>query len=95
MLQRCPLSRNSILWKCLLSFDIIFSSKAFERFIHCVKSVRIRSFSGPFFPAFGLTTDTFHGVKKTLEIFGTENIAEKGQVLISLYGPAFGLKKGA
>ena len=26
-------------------------------FIHCVKSVRIRSFSGPYFPAFGLNTD--------------------------------------
>ena len=24
---------------------------------HCVKSVRIRSFSGPYFPAFGLNTD--------------------------------------
>ena len=24
---------------------------------HCVKSVRIRSYSGPYFPAFGLNTD--------------------------------------
>ena len=25
--------------------------------LHCVKSVRIRSFSGPYFPTFGLNTD--------------------------------------
>ena len=24
---------------------------------HCVKSVRIRSYSGPYFPAFGLNTE--------------------------------------
>ena len=28
--------------------------------LHCVKSVLIRRFSGPYFPAFGLNTDTFH-----------------------------------
>ena len=27
--------------------------------IHCVKSVRIRSFSGPYFPAFGLNTERY------------------------------------
>ena len=27
------------------------------RGIHCVKSVRIRSYSGPYFPAFGLNTE--------------------------------------
>ena len=27
--------------------------------IHCVKSVRIRSFSGPHFPAFGLNTERY------------------------------------
>ena len=26
---------------------------------HCVKSVRIRSFSGPYFPAFGLSTERY------------------------------------
>ena len=26
---------------------------------HCVKSVRIRSFSGPYFPAFGLNTERY------------------------------------
>ena len=30
--------------------------------IHCVKSVRIRSYSGPYFPAFGLNTERY-GVK--------------------------------
>ena len=27
--------------------------------IHCVKSVRIRSYSGPHFPAFGLSTERY------------------------------------
>ena len=27
--------------------------------LHCVKSVRIRSFSGPYFPAFGLNTERY------------------------------------
>ena len=26
---------------------------------HCVKSIRIRSFSGPYFPAFGLNTERY------------------------------------
>ena len=35
--------------------------------MYCVKSVRIRSYSGPYFPALGVTritpnTDTFHAV---------------------------------
>ena len=30
--------------------------KILERACHCVKSVRIRSYSGPHFPAFGLNT---------------------------------------
>ena len=29
--------------------------------MHCIKSVRIRSYSGPYFPAFGLNTER-HGV---------------------------------
>ena len=28
-------------------------------FLHCVKSVRIRGFSGPYFPAFGLNTERY------------------------------------
>ena len=28
-----------------------------EKKLHCVKSVRIRSYSGPHFPAFGLNTE--------------------------------------
>ena len=31
----------------------------FPFIIHCVKSVHIRSFSGPYFPAFGLNKDRF------------------------------------
>ena len=32
------------------------------KLMHCVKSVRIRIFSGLYLPAFGLNTDTFHAV---------------------------------
>ena len=30
-----------------------------QKNLHCVKSVRIRSFSGPFFPAFGLNMEGY------------------------------------
>ena len=30
-----------------------------ENGYHCVKSVHIRSFSGPYFPAFGLNTERY------------------------------------
>ena len=35
---------------------VLFESK-FEIAFHCMKSVCIRSFSGRYFPAFGLNTD--------------------------------------
>ena len=35
----------------------MFPSISNEKSSHCVKSVRIRSYSGPFFPTFGLNTD--------------------------------------
>ena len=34
--------------------------------IHCVKSVRIRSFSGPYFPKFGLNTERY-GVSQRIQ----------------------------
>ena len=42
-----------------------FNSKSIDVFIntdshsHCVKSVRIRIFAGPYFPVFGLNTETY------------------------------------
>ena len=38
---------------------------------HCIKCVRIRSYSGLYFPSFGLNTATFHEVKGTsvIELF--------------------------
>ena len=30
-----------------------------EKRLHCVKSVRVRSFSGPYFLAFGLNTEIY------------------------------------
>ena len=32
-------------------------SKIFDMVLHCVKHARIRSYSGPYFPAFRLNTD--------------------------------------
>ena len=34
-----------------------FQNGIIDKSIDCVKSVRIRSFSGPYFPAFGLNTE--------------------------------------
>ena len=31
----------------------------FEKTFHCLKSVRIRNYSGPYFPAFGLNTERY------------------------------------
>ena len=36
-----------------------FASVSICIYPHCVKSVRIRSFSGPYFPAFGLNTERY------------------------------------
>ena len=33
--------------------------KKIQSFTHCVKSVPIRNYSGPYFPAFGLNTEIF------------------------------------
>ena len=47
----------------LAAYNINTSLLAYLRFSvlirkqHCVKSVRIRSYSGPYFPTFGLNTD--------------------------------------
>ena len=30
-----------------------------QKLVHCVKSVRIQSYSGPYFPAFGLNTKRY------------------------------------
>ena len=43
-----------ISFKCL---SIKLVKPTFLEGEHCIKGVRIRSFSGPYFPAFGLTTD--------------------------------------
>ena len=50
------LLRSSILLKTVYNFLYIYTSC---RRKHCVKSVRIRSFSGPYFPAFGLSTERY------------------------------------
>ena len=70
-------------FKVEIPFKIIFSKKNDSQVseFHCIKSVRIWSYSGPHFPAFGLitpNTDTFHAVFKT----ATERHCEKP---LSLY----------
>ena len=36
---------------------LLFGTAKLNHAYHCVKSIRIRGFSGPYFPAFGLNTD--------------------------------------
>ena len=50
-LQQLPFQKRIFLRKA------IFSSTYFSREIRCVKSVPNRSFSSPYFPAFGLNTE--------------------------------------
>ena len=38
---------------------VYFKIKKVFRFFHCVKSVRIRNFTCPYFPAFGLNTESY------------------------------------
>ena len=40
-------------------FSLNFHYGFRKRISHCVKSVRIRSYSGPYFPAFGLNTERY------------------------------------
>ena len=43
-------------WKISMTLSIITYSLDLDEGFHCVKSVRIRSFFGPYFPAFWLNT---------------------------------------
>ena len=47
-----------------LRFSDIFREREHWSEIHCVKGVHIRSFSGPYFPAFGLNTERYYGPGK-------------------------------
>ena len=68
---------------------------------HYVKSVRIRSFSGPYFPAFGLNTDGVSlliqsecgknsGYRKTQK--NSEYGHYSGSAALSLHSPILGIK---
>ena len=46
-------------FKNLAAFAETFNKAKYSRGVHCVKGVRIRRFSGPYFPAFGLNTDRY------------------------------------
>ena len=43
----------------MLSFLFQHSHIVYTNYLQCVKSVRIRSYSGPYFPAFGLNTEIY------------------------------------
>ena len=49
-----------------ISQIIYFCSTMCRRIINCVKSVKIRNFSGPYFPAFGQNTET-HAVSLRIQ----------------------------
>ena len=49
----------SCLWSLSITLENIQKSQVFVDFSHCVKSVRIRSYSGPCFPTFGLNTERY------------------------------------
>ena len=46
-------------FKNLAAFAETFNKAKYSRGVHCVKGVRIRRFSSPYFPAFGLNTDRY------------------------------------
>ena len=41
------------------SFEVTFANRRMENWLHCVKSVRIQSFSCLYFPGFGLNTERY------------------------------------
>ena len=56
--------------------------KYFHHFLHCVKSVQIRSFSGPYFRVFGLDTAKY-GPEKT-PYLDTSRFAKSMIIVVSL-----------
>ena len=51
-----PRSWTNLHWNCLRYFCKLRK----VQIIHCIKSVRIRNFSGPYFPAFGLNMARYY-----------------------------------
>ena len=60
--------QNFFVWKFLIDFSNIIANRNISNILsnslcvyttHCVKSVRIQSFSGPYFPTFGLNTKRY------------------------------------
>ena len=46
-------------FKNLAAFAETFNKAKYSRGVHCVKGVRIRRFSSPYFPAFGLSAGRY------------------------------------
>ena len=61
-------------WTEMIQYFYFYYTKRFN--FHCVKSVRIRSFSGPYFPAFGVNTERIqseYAKKRTRKTPNTDN----------------------
>ena len=56
LLQACK-KGNRATWYSL--FRLVFMVLNIDYDLHCVKSVRIWSYSAPYFPAFGLNTERY------------------------------------
>ena len=62
---------KTILFLCFKSMYFIFNSQKHHSLmpfvLHCMKSVRIQSFCGPYFPAFGLNTERYGEIRRDTE----------------------------
>ena len=69
--------------------SLVYFDKKPLLFNHCVKSVRIQSFSGPYFPAFGLNMDQKNSEYRNIlrSEYYRQNIILDGQQTLSLKYP--------
>ena len=67
------------------TFFSFFSQEKNLCFCNCVKSVHIRSFSGPQFPAFGLNTERHSPYSVQMRKNMDQNNSEKGQFSRCVY----------
>ena len=52
----------------------VTGSLLLEKEYHCVRSIHIRSYSGPYFPAFGLNTEYLSVFSPNAEKYGPEKL---------------------
>ena len=77
------------IWHAISFIKLIFFlmiSSSNKIVLHCVKSVHIRSYSGPYFPVFGLFTDqnnSEYGQFHTVTLFDVWEMKKKSWLLLS------------